>query len=67
MKVHCPRCSAVATVTPTGRGRCDVTAEKSWAFCEEAAERMNAGEKSIPWGECKTLNAAVQEAIRLRR
>lgn len=66
MKVTCPRCGVAATVTPDGRGRWVMNPGPLWAACEEAAERMKAGEKSIPWGECKALNEAVKRVIAAR-
>lgn len=63
MKVRCPECEAVATVTLKGNGTCTFTAKNSFARCKRAAARLEAGDKNVRLNDCEVLWAAVNAAV----
>jgi hypothetical protein len=62
-RITCPRCGASAWGRRMNNNETRITYGSESKFCKEVEGRLKAGEPSVPTGECKTFEKAVQEAI----
>jgi hypothetical protein len=62
-KITCPSCGASAWGRRMDNNETRMTYGTESKFCKEAEGSRKAGEPSLPTGECKTFEKAVQEAI----
>jgi hypothetical protein len=61
--ITCPRCGASALSRRISKDTINTDYGNEFIFCTEMDERFKAGEDSIPKGECKTFDRAIQDAI----